>query len=135
MKTFKEYVIENEEGEHTTEWMSGKELSKHISKTAHKKIVYSDEHKGIQNHDLAHGGSGNLHYRIHTKSYGGTFKTKRVEVASAKKDKDGFIHHTKFGVMSRSASNEGGRMKTHKERKVTVPFHWNDDKIKQSTGR
>lgn len=135
MKKFKEFINENEEGEHTTEWMSGKELSKHISKTAHKHIVYSDEHKGIQNHDLAHGGSGNLHYRIHTKSYGGTFKTKRVEVASSKKDKDGFIHHTKYGVYNRTATNEGGRLKTNKERKVTVPFHWNNDRIKKDTGR
>lgn len=134
MKTFKKYIIENEEGEHTTEWMSSKELAKHIPKTAHKQIVYSDEHKGLQNHDLAHGGSGHLHYRIRTvsKSYG---TIKRVEVASAKKDKDGFTHHTKYSLLNRSARNEGGRVKTHKERKVTVPFHWSNDKVKQSTSR
>lgn len=135
MKKFKEYILESEEGEHTTEWMSGKDLAKHIPKTAHKQIVHSDEHKGIQNHDVAHGGSGQLHYRIHTKSYGGTFKTKRVEVASAKKDKEGFTHHTKYSVLNRTATNEGGRVKTHKERKVTVPFHWSNDRIKKDTGR
>lgn len=133
MKNFKEFVNESD-SEERTEWMSGKEISKHIPKTAHKHIVHSDEYKGLQNHDYAHGGSGNLYYRLHTKHYG-TYKDKHVEVASGRKDKDGFTHHTKYYLISRSARNEGGRVKTHTERKVTVPFHWDSDKVKQNTGR
>jgi hypothetical protein len=132
MKKFKEYINEAEE-EHTSEWMSSSELGKHIPKTAHKQIHKSKEHGILMNHDLAHGGSGHLRYRVKTKSYDG-FKVKKVQVASSKKDKDGFTHHATFGLAAKSAYPHD-HMKTHPERKVTVPWHMKDDEIKKTTGR
>lgn len=129
---FKEFIKESAE-EHTSEWMSSQELAKHIPKTAHKQIHKSKEHRLLMNHDLAHGGSGHLHYRIKTKSYDG-FKLKKVQVASSKKDKEGFTHHASYHLGSRSATPDE-HVKTHYERKVTVPWHMKDDEVKRTTNR
>jgi hypothetical protein len=131
MKSFIQCIRESEE--HASEWMSSSDLAKHISKTAHKQIHKSKEHRILMNHDLAHGGSGHLHYRIKTKSYDG-FEIKKVQAASSKKDKDGFTHHASYHLGVRSAI-PADHMKTHYQRKVTVPWHMKDDEIKRTTGR
>jgi len=131
MNSFIKYIKESEE--HTSEWMSSSDLAKHIPKTAHKQIQKSKEHGILKNHDLAHGGSGHLRYRIKTKSYDG-WENKNVQIASTKKDKDGFTHHATFGLAARSAYLHN-HMKTHSERKVTVPWHMKDDEIKRTTNR
>ena len=96
---FKEFIKESAE-EHTSEWMSSHELAKHIPKTAHKQIHGSKEHRILMNHDLAHGGSGHLKYRIKTKTYDKTHEMKDIQVASAKKDKDGFTHHASLSFFA-----------------------------------
>lgn len=125
---FKEFIKESAE-EHTSEWMSSQELAKHIPKTAHKQIHKSKEHGILMNHDLAHGGSGHLKYRIKTKTYDKTHEMKDIQVASAKKDKDGFTHHASFALYSRSAK-AFRHDKTSMEKKLTIPWHTPSDEIK-----
>jgi len=132
MRNFIEYVKESED-EHTSEWMSSSDLAKHIPKTALKQIHASKEHRILANHDLAHGGSGHLHYRIKTKSYD-NFKVRKVQVASSKKDEDGYTHHASYHLGSRSASPYE-HVKTHYQRKVTVPWHMKDDQVERTTQR
>ena len=130
---FKEFIKESAE-EHTSEWMSSQELAKHIPKTAHKQIHKSKEHGILMNHDLAHGGSGHLKYRIKTKTYDKEHKIRDVQVASAKKDKDGFKHHASFALYSRSAK-AFQHHKTNMEKKITVPWHTPSDEIKSRYNR
>jgi len=125
---FKEFIKESAE-EHTSEWMSSSDLAKHIPKTAHKQIRSSKEHNILMNHDLAHEGSGHLKYRIKTKTYDKTHKIRDVQVASAKKDKDGFTHHASFALYSQSAKPYQ-HVKTNMEKKLTVPWHTPSDEIK-----
>lgn len=135
MKTFKQFVVENDKPDEKTHWMSGKELSNHIPKTAHKHIVNSREHGILSNHNQAHGGSGQLQYRIHTKHYG-NYKVRSVQAASAKKDEHGYIHHATFNLTKNSASaREGGHVKTHPEKKVTIPWHTSPEKSKEHEKR
>lgn len=124
MLNFKEFITE--ENKTTSEWMSGHELAKHVPKTAIKHIQQSKEHNILTNHDLAHGGSGNLHYRIHTKSYG-DYKTHTVQAASSQEDKDGFTHHVSYDIIRNSAKAHS-HMKTNANKKITVPFHKKVDK-------
>lgn len=131
MITFKKFITENDKPDEKTEWMSNKELSKHIPKTAHKHIVNSKEHKTLSTQNQANGGSGDLQYRIHTKHYSGsTYKQRSVQVASAKKDKDGYIHHATFDIHRNSASVKE-HVKTHPEKKLTLPWHTSDEKTKE----
>ena len=110
----------------TSSWMSGHDLANHIPKTAVKHIKQSKEHIILTNHDLAHGGSGNLYYRIHTKVYG-NYKTHTVQAASSQEDSDGFTHHVSYDIIRNSAKAHS-HMKTNTERKITVPFHQKVDK-------
>jgi hypothetical protein len=131
MITFKEFITEAPDSEHKTAWMSGKELSNHVHKTAIKHIVNSDEHRSLSNHNLAHGGSGDLQYRVHTKNYGGSVNFKSVQAASAKKDKDGYTHHATFDIHKNSAKAQPeSHLKTHAEKKLSLPWHTSDEKTK-----
>ena len=131
MITFKEFITEEDKPDEKTHWMSGKELSGHIPKTAHKHIVQSKEHQSLSNHNQIHGGSGDLQYRIHTKHYD-HFKVRSVQAASAKKDKDGYTHHATFDLTKNHATaREGSHLKTNSEKKVTLPWHASDEKIKE----
>jgi hypothetical protein len=130
MITFKEFITENEDRVEKTDWMSNKELAKHIPKTAHKHIVYSREHEILSNHNMANGGSGHLQYRVHTTHHANsTYKQRSVQVASAKKDKDGYIHHASFYISGHSARPQE-HVKTHPEKKLTLPWHTSDEKTK-----
>ncbi len=132
MITFKEFITEAPDSEHKTAWMSGKELSDHVPKTAIKHIVNSDEHRSLSNHNLAHGGSGHLQYRIHTKHYGGGKGFQSVQAASAKKDKDGYTHHATFDIHKNSAKAQPeSHLKTHAEKKLSLPWHTSDEKTKE----
>jgi predicted secreted Zn-dependent protease len=112
--------------------MSGKELSNHVHKTAIKHIVSSDEHRSLSNHNQAHGGSGDLQYRIHTKHYGGGKGFQSVQAASAKKDKDGYTHHVTFNLHKNSASTQPeSHLKTHAEKKITLPWHTSSEDVKK----
>lgn len=132
MITFKQFITEAPDSEHKTAWMSGKELSNHVPKTAIKHMTNSDEHRSLSNHNQIHGGSGDLQYRIHTKHYGDTVNFKSVQAASAKKDKDGYTHHVTFTLHKNSAyARPDSHLKTHAEKKVTVPWHTSDEKTKE----
>lgn len=125
MFEFKQFISE-EDNKTTSDWMSGEELAKHIPKTAIKHIRLSKEHNILVNHDLAHGGNGQLHYRIHTKSYG-TYNTHTVQAASSQEDKDGFTHHVSYDII-RNTAKAHSHMKTSNERKMTVPYYQKVDK-------
>jgi len=120
MLSLKRFIFE-EQNTSTSNWMDGNSLSKHIPKTAIKHIVNSKEHNILVNHNIVHGGDGNLHYRIHTKSYG-DYKTQTVQAASSKEDADGFTHHVSFDIIKNSATPQS-IMKTSIEKKLTIPFH------------
>lgn len=127
MFTFKHFMLE-EDSDKKTEWMTGSELAKHIPKTAISNIQKSKEHSILTNHDLAHGGNGQLHYRIHTKTYG-NYKAHSVQVASSIPDKDGFTHHVTYNLIKNSATIQPqSHLKTNTERKLTLPFHQKVDK-------
>ena len=132
MITFKEFITEAPDSEHKTAWMSGKELSDHVPKTAIKHIVNSDEHRILSNHNLAHGGSGHLQYRIHTKHYGGGKGFQSVQAASSKKDEDGYTHHATFDIHKNSARVvPESHVKTHAEKKITLPWHTSSENVKK----
>lgn len=119
MLNLKQFIAEQDKT--TTEWMSGSELAKQVPKTVVKHIRQSREHDILTNHDLAHGGNGHLHYRIHTKSYG-NYKTQSVQAASSQKDKEGFTHHVTYDIIRRTARPRD-HVKTSMERMITVPWH------------
>lgn len=125
MLALKQFILE-EQDTTTSKWMDGKELVKHIPKTAVKHIVNSQEHTSLTNHNLAHGGSGNLQYRIHTKAYG-DYKMRTVQAASPVKDKDGFTHHASFYIIRNSARPQD-HLKTSIEKKLTIPWYQKIDK-------
>lgn len=119
MLNLKQFITEEDKA--TSEWMSGSDLARHVSKTVVKHIRQSKEHNILTNHDLAHGGNGHLQYRIHTKSYG-NYKTHSVQAASSQKDKDGFTHHITYDIIRRTAKPRD-LVKTSMEKKITLPFY------------
>lgn len=136
MIPFKQFITESDKPDEKTHWMSGKELSQHIPKTAHKHIANHSEHQSLQNHNIAHGGNGDLHYRIHTTHYTDKYKTRSVQAASSKKDKDGYTHHATFDLHNNSAKyREGSHEKTNAEKKITLPWHTSDEKTKEHEKR
>lgn len=92
MLSFKEFLSEAKES--TTEWMPINKLSDHIHGSAVKAMAKHDFYKTLLNHDMAHGGSGELFHRVKTNKHGMV----AVQAASNKKDKEGHTHHATFHV-------------------------------------
>lgn len=132
MISFKEFIAENEDKpDEKTEWMSGKELAKHVPKTAIKHISKDRSHEILRTHNVTHGGSGDLAYRIHTSHYG-NYKKRSVQAASNKKDKDGYTHHATYDLHGHSATLQpGSHLKTHAEKKLSLPWHTSSEDVKK----